>query len=65
VKSKTDDGSIVVLEDRSAWEIDLFDRLDTALWLPMTSITVVEITGGYLLINTDDGEKAEAQLLSR
>jgi hypothetical protein len=43
VKSKTADGSIVVLEDRSVWQIDLLDRLDTALWLPMTNITVVEI----------------------
>ena len=64
VKSKTADGSIVVLEDRSVWEIDLFDRLDTALWLPITNITVVEITAGYLLINTDDGEKAHAKLLA-
>jgi hypothetical protein len=65
VKSKTDDGSIVILEDGSVWEIDPFDQIDTALWLPMTEITVVEMTGGYLLINTDDGEKAHAWLVGR
>jgi hypothetical protein len=39
------------------------DQIDTALWLPMSEITVVETAGGYLLINTDDGEKAHASLL--
>ena len=63
VQSKTDDGSIVILEDRSVWQIDPLDQIDTALWLPMTEITVVEINGGYLLINTDDGEKAHARLI--
>jgi hypothetical protein len=63
VQSKTDDGSIVILEDGSVWQIDPLDQIDTALWLEMTDITVVEIAGGYLLINTDDGEKAHARLL--
>ena len=63
VQSKTDDGSIVILEDGSVWQIDPVDQIDTALWLPMTDITVVEVVGGYLLINTDDGEKAHARLL--
>jgi hypothetical protein len=63
VQSKTDDGAIVILEDGSVWQIDPFDQIDTALWLPMTDITVVEIVGGYLLIDTDDGEKAHAKLL--
>src|SRR5262249_52405441 len=65
VKSKTDDGEIVTLEDGSVWLIDVLDRIDTALWLPITDITVVETTGGYLLINTDDGEKASASLVSQ
>jgi hypothetical protein len=63
VQSKTDDGSIVTLEDGSVWQIDPLDQIDTTLWLPMTEITVVETGSGYLLINTDDGEKAHARLL--
>lgn len=65
MKSKTDDGAIVILEDGSVWQIDPLDQIDTMLWLPMTEITVVEIIGGYLLINTDDGEKAHARLVGR
>jgi len=63
VQNKTDDGSIVTLEDGSVWQIDPLDQIDTALWLPITEITVVETSGDYLLINTDDGEKAHARLL--
>lgn len=65
IKSKTSDGQIVTLEDRSVWMIDQLDRIETMLWLPITSITVVEADVGYLLINTDDGEKAHATLLSQ
>ncbi len=63
IQSKSDDGDIITLEDGSVWQVDLFDRIDTMLWLPVTEITVVESGGGYLLINTDDGEKAQATLL--
>lgn len=65
VRSKTDDGEIVILEDGSTWQVDVLDRLDTSLWLPMTDVTVVEDSSGYLLINTDDGEKARATLLTQ
>jgi hypothetical protein len=63
IKSKNDDGDIITLEDGSIWQVDPMDRVDTALWLPITNITVIESEDGYLLINTDDGEKANAQLL--
>jgi len=63
---KTDDGSVVILEDGSVWQIDPMDRLDTALWLPPSDIAVIETEDSpmsYLLVNTDDGEKATACLL--
>jgi hypothetical protein len=63
IKSKSDDGTIITLEDGSVWQVDPLDRIDTSLWLPITDITVVESDDGYLLINTDDGEKAHAELL--
>jgi hypothetical protein len=63
IQGKTDDGDILTLEDGSVWLVDTLDRIDTALWLPISEITVVESDGRYLLINTDDGEKAHATLL--
>jgi hypothetical protein len=68
INNKTDDGSIVVLEDDSIWQIADTDRLDTRLWLDTTDITVLENDEGflpYLLVNTDDGEKAEAQYMGQ
>jgi hypothetical protein len=63
IKTRSDDGDIITLEDGSVWLIDPLDRIDTALWLPITDITVVESEGDHLLVNTDDGEKAHARLL--
>jgi hypothetical protein len=63
IKSKSDDGDIITLEDGSVWKVDPLDQIDSSLWLPMTEITVVESDDGYLLINTDDGEKVGAELL--
>ncbi len=70
IKSKADNGAIVVLEDGSMWEINSFDRIDTVLWLPITNVTVLRATSPvgdykYLLINTDDGEKALAKYLGK
>lgn len=64
---KTDDGSVLILEDGSVWQVDPLDRVDTALWLPPSDLVVVETAdspASYLLVNTDDGEKATACLLS-
>jgi hypothetical protein len=59
IKSVTDDGSVIVLEDGSVWLIDDVSRIDTALWLPLTEIVVCP----GKLINTDDGETADARRL--
>jgi len=56
VKSVSSDGEIVILEDGSVWKIDLADRVDTALWLPTTSIVACDDK----LIDTDDNEIAQA-----
>jgi len=68
VSEVSDGGTIVTLEDGSLWEISALDRVDTALWLPTTSITVLESRSPvgnykYILINKDDGEKALAKYL--
>ena len=62
LSKKNDDGSILILEDGSTWQIESVDRIITSLWLPTDSITVCEDDG--ILINTDDnGEKVYARRL--
>jgi hypothetical protein len=61
-------GKIILLEDGSLWQINPIDQVDTALWLSITEITVLEVDSPigeyrYQLINTDDGEQALAQYL--
>jgi hypothetical protein len=60
----------MILEDGSLWQIDPLDRIDAMLWLPTSDITVTESSSGspgfdYLLINTDDGEKAHAKYMGK
>lgn len=56
IDSVSDDGSIVKLEDGAIWEVDSYDAIDSALWLPTSDIVVCE----GKLINTDDNETVEA-----
>lgn len=66
VKQVIDSGRMLLLEDGSLWDIAALDRIDTVLWLPMTEITVLENPTGllpYKLVNTDDGEVAEARYI--
>ena len=70
IKSKVDDGAMIILEDGSMWQIDSVDRVDTALWLPITNVIVLKASSPigeykYMLINTDDGEKALAKFLGK
>jgi hypothetical protein len=62
------DGAILTLEDGSVWRVNPMDRVDTALWLPVSNVTVLERPDSpvsYLLVNTDDDEKAVACFLGR
>jgi hypothetical protein len=64
IQTVSGNGAIVQLEDGSVWSIDSIDQIDTALWLPITDITVLEGRyGGYILVNTEDGEQAHATYL--
>jgi hypothetical protein len=69
IERVSDNGRIVVLEDDSVWEISELDRSDVSLWLSNDEITVADNPSNpfypYKLINTDQGETAEAKLLSR
>ena len=63
ISDNIDNGSYILLEDGSLWEIDSLDTIDTSLWLSISNITVIDNGYNYILINTDDGEKAEAKFL--
>jgi hypothetical protein len=70
IQKNIDSGTFMTLEDGSFWKIDPFDKIDAMLWLPITDITVTESSSGspgydYLLINTDDGEKAHAKYMGQ
>lgn len=70
IKRKVEGGKLIILEDNSIWEINPLDRIYAALWLPLTSITIIESDSPigdykYILINTDDGEKALAKYLGK
>jgi hypothetical protein len=62
IDSTSSNGSLIVLEDGSMWEIESADRIDTSLWLPVTDITILKASAPvgdykYILVNKDDGEK--------
>ena len=64
----SDNGAIITLEDGSMWDVSTIDQVDTALWLPVTDITVVADPHPigefrYVLVNTEDGEKAHAKYM--
>ncbi|GAA5497342.1 hypothetical protein Rhal01_03535 [Rubritalea halochordaticola] len=70
IKKNIERGTYILLEDRSLWQIDPLDKINASLWLSISNITVVESNAGspgynYLLINTDDGEKAHAKYLGK
>ena len=61
-----DDGNLIKLEDGSLWKVSPTDVVDSALWLPVTDITVIDSDDPeypYKLVNTDDNEVVDAQLI--
>ena len=70
IQKNVDSGTYMILEDGSLWQIDPIDKIDAMLWLPISNVTVTESSSGspgydYLLINTDDGEKAHAKYMGQ
>jgi hypothetical protein len=68
IQTVSDNGRIITLEDGSLWDVQSIDRINTALWLPITDI-VVKLAPSpigeyrYQLINKDDGETALVKYL--
>ena len=69
IKSVSDEGGIVILEDDSVWAVDGIDKIDSALWLTTDDIVVLrnddEPGYPYLLINTSEDETVHAKYLGR
>ncbi len=70
IKSRANGGAMITLEDGSIWEINPLDRIDAALWLPISNVTILTASSPigdykYMLVNTDDGETALAKYLGR
>jgi len=68
VSKNIDSGRFIKLEDGSLWQISPIDRINTMLWLVVDEITVVESNNPlypFKLINTDNGDTAEAKLVSQ
>lgn len=66
LRDKQEEGRIVLLEDESVWEVHPSDRLVTARWLRISTITVNHTQKEgypYQLTNTTEGESARANYL--
>jgi hypothetical protein len=68
VQENISSGDFILLEDGSLWKIDPLEKINASLWLPISNIIVIESSAGspgydYLLINSDDGEKAHAKYI--
>ena len=66
LRDKQEEGRIVILDDESAWEVHPTDRMATARWLRISTITVSQSQEEgypYLLMNTTEGETARANYL--
>jgi len=48
------DGKIIVLEDKSVWQVNSIDTINTTLWLSTENVIICEDE----MINSDNGEKA-------
>jgi hypothetical protein len=69
ITKNIDNGAIIILEDRSIWKVDPFDKTNSMLWLPISNITVISSSDNfrydYLLINEDTNEKVHAKYLGK
>ena len=68
IESVFDDGKLIKLQDGSLWEVSPLDAIDSALWLPMSGLTIIEgddPSYPYKLVNTDDNEIVNAKPISK
>ena len=56
ISSVSNNGQIVVLEDRSVWEVDAVDAIKSMLWLPTQKVLIC----GNRMINNSNGKVVRA-----
>ena len=54
IKEIKDSGKIILLDDSTKWEVDMFDRIDARMWMRMDSVTIK----GNKMINHGQRDKA-------
>lgn len=63
LQTKSEDGSILTLEDGSVWRVTGGGEIDSQLWVDADNLLVCD---NDTMINTDeDNEQVDVQLLSR
>ena len=53
IKSKSNDGAIIILEDESVWEVNIVDRIHSILWIPTENVIVCN----GKMVNLNNGNK--------
>jgi len=66
IEEKTDDGTILILEDDSIWLVESPDRVDSGIWLATDDVIVSRSKSGvagydYQILNLDDKESVRAK----
>lgn len=58
IKTASRDGSVIVLEDESVWEVAYTSRIDVSLWMELDDVVIVD---DAKLVNLDQDEIAEVR----
>jgi hypothetical protein len=63
-------GKVLILLDGSMWQVMGVDTVDSLLWLPVEDVIVIKAERPvgcytYTIINTEEGEKVQAQYLGQ
>lgn len=67
LEANYNDGSMIVLEDGSMWEIDTMDQMISTSW-KFNDIITVSSSGGkydYVLSNSEDGKRVRANFIGK
>lgn len=67
ISAVMDGGKLIKLEDGSLWKVSPIDSINSALWLPATSVTVIDSEDPaypFKLISMDDNETVDARLIA-
>ncbi|AFT96748.1 hypothetical protein AMBAS45_16435 [Alteromonas macleodii str. 'Balearic Sea AD45'] len=56
-------GGIISLSDGSIWQVNTIDKIDSMLWLPTSTVIVINDSYGYSMVNLDDGTNVRVEYL--